>query len=75
MLRIQFAPEDVARVRVVMLGPLAETQLSLRTLHNPAAGPEFTGWRERVGSQVPAQVHALGRFLSPLPVASSTCSR
>ncbi|MGN9909964.1 ArsR/SmtB family transcription factor [Phytohabitans sp. LJ34] len=65
MLRIHFTPQDVARVRMVVLGPLAETQLSMRTLHNPMARVEFTGWRERVAPRVPGQVRALARFLAP----------
>lgn len=66
VLRIHFTPQDVARVRVTVLGPLAETQLSLRTLHDPNARVEFTGWREAVASRLPGHVHALARFLAPV---------
>lgn len=66
MLRIHFTAQDLVRIRVVVLGPLAETQMSLRTLQDPAATAEFAGWREAVGRRAPTAVLSLGRFLSPV---------
>lgn len=49
MHRIEFTPDDLARVRLLpSLGPIAETVLSLSALRQRE--PLFAGWRQQVGS-------------------------
>lgn len=65
MLRIHFTAEDLARVRVTVLGPLAETQLSLRTVQWRDRAVLFGGWRARTGPRIGADGRLAARFLSP----------
>ncbi|MFG2292081.1 ArsR/SmtB family transcription factor [Streptomyces sp. NPDC048603] len=64
MLRVVFTLEDLARTRVTVLGPLAETQLSLRALRRRDEGALFDAWRRRVGPRVPADARELAPFLA-----------
>lgn len=65
MLRLHFAAEDLARLRVTPLGPLAETVLSLRTVQRRDRAVLFGGWRGRTGPRISADGRETARFLSP----------
>ncbi|MFI1869502.1 ArsR/SmtB family transcription factor [Streptomyces jumonjinensis] len=65
MLRIHFTLQDLARVRVAMLGPLAETQLGLNALQRRDGTALFGGWRECSGPRVGPDARDLARFLAP----------
>ncbi|MFD5435470.1 winged helix-turn-helix domain-containing protein [Kitasatospora sp. NPDC127067] len=65
MLRVHFTAEDLAQVRVATLGPLAETQLSLRTVQWRDRAVLFDGWRARTGPRIDADGRETARFLSP----------
>ncbi|MET7378423.1 winged helix-turn-helix domain-containing protein [Streptomyces sp. NPDC005526] len=45
MLRLHLTPADMVRVRVVVLGPLAECQMSLGALQERGADAPLGGWR------------------------------
>ncbi|MGZ9935556.1 MarR family transcriptional regulator [Streptomyces sp. NC-S4] len=64
MLRFHFAAEDLALVRVTVLGPLAETQLSLWNLQRRDGKALFGGWRTRTGPLVTSDGPDTARFLS-----------
>ncbi|MFB7256667.1 winged helix-turn-helix domain-containing protein [Streptomyces nojiriensis] len=64
MLRFHFAAEDLALVRVTVLGPLAETQLSLWNLQRRDRKALFGGWRMRTGPLVTSDGPDTARFLS-----------
>jgi len=72
VLRIHFTFADVTKVRVVVLGPLAELQTSLTKLHEPGNRALFDGWRTRTaaGSQVLSpDVREVARFIAPPTLA------
>ncbi|WP_406404554.1 winged helix-turn-helix domain-containing protein [Streptomyces sp. NBC_00879] len=64
MLRLYFTVEDLARTRVALLGPLAETQLSLRMLQRRDEKVLFDGWRRRTHPRVPHDVRELAAFVA-----------
>lgn len=64
MFRIYFTSEDLARVRVAVLGPLAETQLSLQVLQRRDDAVAFGAWRRRAGDALPPEARGLARFLA-----------
>ncbi|MGY4968958.1 ArsR/SmtB family transcription factor [Streptomyces nigrescens] len=64
MLRIRFTLEDLARTRVALLGPLAETQLSLRMLQRREEKVLFDGWRRRTRPRVPPDARQLAAFVA-----------
>ncbi|MET9693832.1 winged helix-turn-helix domain-containing protein [Streptomyces sp. NPDC006514] len=64
MLRFHFTAEDLALVRVTVLGPLAETQLSLWNLQRRDGKALFGGWRRRTGPLVTSDGPDTARFLS-----------
>ncbi len=63
MLRLHFTVEDLARVRVEVLGPLAETSLGLWNLQRRDAKALFGGWRARTGPLVTGDGPHTARFL------------
>ncbi|MFG2987534.1 winged helix-turn-helix domain-containing protein [Streptomyces sp. NPDC048258] len=65
MLRVHFASEDLAQVRVTVLGPLAETELSLRTVQRRDRAGLFGGWRARTGPRISPDGRETARLLSP----------
>lgn len=66
MLRLHFTAEDLVRVRVWVMGPLAETQWSLRILRQQTRNVSlFAGWRTRVLRQAPPTAASLAGFLAP----------
>ncbi|MER6026288.1 ArsR family transcriptional regulator [Streptomyces sp. NPDC001851] len=66
VLRLHFTAEDLVRVRVWVLGPLAETQWSLRILRQQTPNVSlFAGWRTRVLRQAPPTAASLAGFLAP----------
>ncbi|MFC8917731.1 winged helix-turn-helix domain-containing protein [Streptomyces sp. NPDC057116] len=81
MLRVHFAVEDLARVRVAVLGPLAETQLSLRMVQRRDRAALFDGWRARTRPRISADGRETARYLSPsgglvdlfTPVGAAAC--
>lgn len=64
MLRLHFTGEDLALVRVAVLGPLAETQLSLWNLQRRDGKALYGGWRVRTGPLVTSDGPDAARFLS-----------
>jgi hypothetical protein len=71
VLRIHFTVADAMRVRVVVLGPLAETQLSLTRLRSSRNRPLFQGWRTRTAAGarlLSADAREVARFVAPPPV-------
>jgi DNA-binding transcriptional ArsR family regulator len=64
VLRVHFTVEDLAQVRVAVLGPLAETQLSLRTVQWRDRAVLFGGWRARTGPRISADGREIARYLS-----------
>ncbi|MER5933560.1 winged helix-turn-helix domain-containing protein [Streptomyces sp. NPDC002054] len=64
MLRLHFTAEDMAQVRVYVLGPLAETSLSLWNLQRRDGKALFGGWRARTGPLVTGDGPLTARFLS-----------
>ncbi|WP_328792520.1 MULTISPECIES: winged helix-turn-helix domain-containing protein [unclassified Streptomyces] len=64
MLRFHFTAEDLALVRVTVLGPLAETQLSLWNLQRRDGKALYGGWRMRTGPLVTSDGPDTARFLS-----------
>lgn len=64
MLRFHFTAEDLARVKVSVLGPLAETELSLWNLQRRDGEALFGGWRARTGPLVTGDGPDTARFLS-----------
>ncbi len=64
MLRVHFAVEDLARVQITALGPLAETQLSLRTVQRRDRAALSGGWRAHSGPRISADGRETARFLS-----------
>ncbi|UQW99265.1 winged helix-turn-helix domain-containing protein [Streptomyces sp. RerS4] len=64
VLRVHFTVEDLAQVQVTVLGPLAETQLSLQTVQRRDRAALFGGWRARTGPQIGADGRETARFLS-----------
>lgn len=68
VLRIHFTVADVTRVRVAVLGPLAELQLSLTKLHEPGNRAIFDSWRARTSAgarMLSSDVREVARFLVP----------
>ncbi|WIM99633.1 winged helix-turn-helix domain-containing protein [Actinoplanes oblitus] len=68
MLRIHFTVADAMKVRVVVLGPLAELQLSLHRLQRPGHPSWFDSWRAPTVAGVRAlspDVADLARYLAP----------
>ncbi|MFG1833868.1 ArsR/SmtB family transcription factor [Micromonospora chersina] len=68
MLRIHFTVADAMKVRMVVLGPLAELLFSLTRLLESREGLLFDGWRSRTlaGAQVlRPEVQDMARFLAP----------
>jgi DNA-binding transcriptional ArsR family regulator len=64
MLHIHLTLADLARVRVMMLGPLAETQLSLDALQRRDSSPLLDGWRSRTRFRLSADVRALAHGIA-----------
>ncbi len=64
MLRIHLTADDLARVRVSVLGALAEAQLSLRVLKRQDNAALFGGWRETARKGLPSSTAPLARFLA-----------
>ncbi|MGW6460247.1 winged helix-turn-helix domain-containing protein [Streptomyces sp. NPDC055078] len=67
MLRLHFTAEDLARVRISLLGPLAETELALWNLQQPDRKAMFGNWRAETGPRMNADGRDLARFLA-LPI-------
>ncbi|MBD0674302.1 ArsR/SmtB family transcription factor [Streptomyces sp. CBMA156] len=66
MLRLYFTAEDLVKVRVWVLGPLAETQWSLRILRQRTPNASlYAGWRTRVLRRAPPTAASLAQFLAP----------
>jgi DNA-binding transcriptional ArsR family regulator len=68
MLRIHFTVADAMKVRVIVLGPLAELELSFTALRRSAGGALFAGWRARTRAGAPAlspDVRHVARFVAP----------
>ncbi|MFD4247642.1 ArsR/SmtB family transcription factor [Streptomyces sp. NPDC058525] len=63
-LRIHFTAEDLARVRLTSLGPLAETELSLWNVQTRERRAMFGAWRTRTGPRIEADGRDLARFLA-----------
>jgi len=59
-----FTAEDLARTRIALPGPLAESQLSLRMLQSREEKPLFDGWRGQVRPRVPPDARELAGFLA-----------
>lgn len=59
MLRVHFSADDLARVRLESLGPLAELQLALTEAQRAAGGALFAGWRRRVRATLSADARKL----------------
>ncbi|GGY02657.1 ArsR/SmtB family transcription factor [Streptomyces djakartensis] len=67
MVRIHFTSADLTRVRIAVPGPLAETQLSLRTAQHSGEAAFFGSWRSRVRPRLFAgDLSALIRGLAPV---------
>ncbi|MEU9305749.1 winged helix-turn-helix domain-containing protein [Streptomyces sp. NPDC048269] len=66
MLRVHFTAEDLAQVRVTVLGPLAETEVSLRTVQWRDRPGLFGAWRARTGLHLSADGREAARLLSPV---------
>ncbi|GGU67781.1 hypothetical protein GCM10010274_65250 [Streptomyces lavendofoliae] len=66
VLRIHITVEELAQVRVTVLGPVAETQLSLRTVQRRDRAVLFGGWRARTGPRISSDGRDAARLLSPL---------
>ncbi|WP_143133937.1 ArsR/SmtB family transcription factor [Actinoplanes philippinensis] len=70
MLRIHFTVADVARVRMAVLGPLAELQLSMSVLQRPQKRTLLDGWRHpalAATRRLPPDVADIARHLAPAP--------
>ncbi|MFJ7069785.1 winged helix-turn-helix domain-containing protein [Streptomyces sp. NPDC101115] len=67
MLRLHFTAADLARVRIAMLGPLAETELALRNLQQRDRRAMFDNWRAQTGPRMSADGRDLARFLARPP--------
>lgn len=70
MLRIHFTVADVAKVRMAVLGPLAELQLSLDVLQRPRKRALLDRWRGPVTAgarTLSPDVTDLARYLAPRP--------
>jgi DNA-binding transcriptional ArsR family regulator len=65
-MRLHFTADDLARVRLWVMGPMAETQWVLRTLRQRPERSLFQGWRRQALRRSPAHAASLGHFLSPL---------
>ncbi|WP_307821993.1 ArsR/SmtB family transcription factor [Streptomyces coffeae] len=65
MLRVHFTAADLARVRITVLGPLAETEISLWNMQRRDAKALFGGWRARTGPLITGDGPDTARFLSP----------
>lgn len=68
MLRIHFTVADATKVRVAVLGPLAELQLSLHRLRRPGHQGWFDRWRAPTvagARTLSPDVGELARFLTP----------
>src|SRR5690349_401966 len=68
MLRIHFTVADVAKVRVVVLGPLAELQLSFTKLHPPRNQALFGRWHARTvadAGKLTPDTREVAQFLAP----------
>ncbi|WP_327266540.1 winged helix-turn-helix domain-containing protein [Streptomyces sp. NBC_01232] len=63
MLRLHFTAEDLARVKVEVLGPLAETSLGLWNLQRRDGRVLFGGWRARTGPLVTGDGPHAAQFL------------
>ncbi|MFJ8196425.1 ArsR/SmtB family transcription factor [Streptomyces sp. NPDC096152] len=61
MLRLHLTPADMVRVRVVVLGPLAECQMSLAALQERGAGAPLGGWRADSLRRLSADARAFAR--------------
>ncbi|WP_405958957.1 winged helix-turn-helix domain-containing protein [Streptomyces sp. NBC_00868] len=64
VLRLHFTTEDLARVKINLLGPLAETTLSLWNLQRRDGKALFHGWRARTSPLVTGDGPDAARFLS-----------
>ncbi|WP_433300341.1 winged helix-turn-helix domain-containing protein [Actinoplanes sp. CA-030573] len=68
MLRIHFTVADAMKVRVVVLGALAEVQQSFARLQQPAGQAFFDGWRSRTAARarrLSPDVREVARFVAP----------
>ncbi|MFB7183554.1 winged helix-turn-helix domain-containing protein [Streptomyces sp. NPDC056257] len=63
MLRLHFTAEDLGRVKLDVLGPLAETSMSLWNLQRRDGRTLFGGWRARTGPLVTGDGPHTARFL------------
>ncbi len=66
MMRVHFTAEDLARVRLWVMGPVAETQWVLRILQQSPEAALFSGWRTQALRRSPVYAGALAHFLTPL---------
>ncbi|MFI1935626.1 winged helix-turn-helix domain-containing protein [Streptomyces purpureus] len=64
VMRLHFTAEDLARVKVHVLGPLAETALCLWNLQRRDGRTLFGGWRARTSPLVTGDGPDTARFLS-----------
>ncbi|MDX3540781.1 winged helix-turn-helix domain-containing protein [Streptomyces sp. MB09-01] len=64
VLRVHFTAEDLTRLRVTVLGPLGETELSLRTMQWRDREVLFGGWRARTSPRIGADGRETARLLS-----------
>ncbi|WP_336211880.1 ArsR/SmtB family transcription factor [Nonomuraea sp. LPB2021202275-12-8] len=64
MLRVHFTSEDVARTRLVVLGPLTEAQFGLRILQRQDRPALFGKWRAHASRGFAPEWAALARFLA-----------
>jgi DNA-binding transcriptional ArsR family regulator len=70
VLRIHFTVADIAKVRLAVLGPLAELQLSLKLLQRTAGRTLFDPWRgpTAAGARILSpDVTELARYIAPPP--------
>ncbi|MCB5164494.1 winged helix-turn-helix domain-containing protein [Streptomyces bambusae] len=63
VLRLHFTAEDLSRVKINVLGPLAETALGLWNLQRRDAKVLFGGWRARTGRLVTGDGPYVATFL------------
>ncbi|MEU5079893.1 MULTISPECIES: ArsR/SmtB family transcription factor [Streptomyces] len=64
MQRIVLTMEDLVRTRIVELGPMAETHLSLQMLQSRHDRVLFDAWRRRTGPRVPHDTREAAPFLA-----------
>jgi DNA-binding transcriptional ArsR family regulator len=66
VIRVHFTSADLSRIRIDLLGPLAETQLSLMAAQRSSEAALFSSWRSRVRPLLSVgDLPALVRGLAP----------